>query len=127
MTAGNEDTTKGHYTATVKLAGTEAAEYTITETKAPDNYTASAEPITVALKPGDVKTFNTSIFTEDADGNWVKVEDSVMRQNLIMPNSRGVNITVTKFDNLHDAANKAPLKDVTFTLYHRKDDKRYGT
>ena len=73
MTAGNEDTTKGHYTATVKLAGTEAAEYTITETKAPDNYTASAEPITVALKPGDVKTFNTSIFTEDADGNWLRL------------------------------------------------------
>ena len=45
-----------------------------------------------------------------------------MRENLIMPNSRGVNITVTKFDNLHDAANKAPLKGVTFTLYHRKDD-----
>ena len=123
MTAGNTDTTKGHYTATVKLAGTEAATYTITETKAPDNYTASAEPITVTLKPGDVETFDTSIFTEDADGNWVKVEDSVMRQSLIMPNSRGVNITVTKFDNLHDATNKAPLKDVTFTLYHRKDDK----
>ena len=122
MTAG-EDTTKGHYTATVKLEGTAEAEYTIRETKAPDNYTASTEPITVTLEPGDVETFNTSIFTTDADGNWVKVEDSVMRANLIMPNSRGVNITVTKFDNLHDATNKAPLKDVTFTLYHRKDDK----
>ncbi|HIV22995.1 MAG TPA: Cna B-type domain-containing protein [Candidatus Merdiplasma excrementigallinarum] len=110
----------GVYTAEVMLYSTEATEYTITETQPPAGYEKSKEPITVTLRPG--------VHTEYDDGAREKenVTEDELRDALIMPNTRGVTITVTKFDNRHGAEAK-PLDGVGFTLYYSSDGTTWST
>lgn len=110
----------GVYTAEVMLDSTEPTAYTITETQPPAGYEKSKEPITVTLRPG--------VHTEYDDGAREKenVTEDELRDAWIMPNTRGVTITVTKFDNRH-GAEAEPLNGVGFTLYYSSDGTTWST
>ena len=110
----------GVYTAEVMLASTEPTAYTITEIQPPAGFEKSEEPIIVTLTPG--------VHTKYDGGAREKenVTEDELRDALIMPNTRGVTITVTKFDNRHGAEAK-PLDGVGFTLYYSSDGTTWST
>ena len=110
----------GVYTAEVMLDSKEPTAYTITETQAPAGFEKSKEPITVTLTPGVHTMYNGGAREKE------NVTEDELREALIMPNTRGVTITVTKFDNRHGAQAK-PLDGVGFTLYYSSDRTKWST
>lgn len=103
----------GTYTALIPLDSKDGGIYHIIETKAPEHYIQSGEPIEVALQPGEKK----------AAGTWSQsMTEKEMRNNLIMPNDNGILVEVTKYDNMKEAQSKAKLSDVTFRMYEKSGD-----
>ena len=79
-------TDKGEYEATVTLSSEEGGWYRIDETKAPDGYNMSEEPILVELKPGDDLRYTD---LGEVLGNDNKATENELIEGLIMPNTRG--------------------------------------
>ncbi len=104
VASGETSETTGIVTITVPLQTTDATTYYVKETVAPTGYTLSEETYEVTLKSG-AKVSCTS------DGNDFIVEDS-----------NGVNVKLTKYDNIHDSVEDLDtLSGVTFTLLRSTD------
>ncbi|MCD7862645.1 MAG: hypothetical protein LUG61_03810 [Lachnospiraceae bacterium] len=93
------DNGNGTYTIVIPVQSLTGNTYYIYEESAPQYYTVKEEPLTVSLKSGDVKAYNTT-------------------GGLTMTDSNGIEIMLRKFDNVVSNAGVATgLNGVTFVLY----------
>ncbi len=100
-----EDMGDGSYTIIVPMKTLTKSTYSIWEDTAPEHYMLNPDPIVVELKSGDSLNFGSD-------------------STLIMEDQNGVNVILTKYDNVYSrkkTANK--LDGVTFTLFRSEYDK----
>lgn len=106
--AESTDNGDGSYTFLVPTESLTETTYYIYEETAPDHYMLNETYLTVDLKSGDIKTYGTDT-------------------SLIMEDSNGVNLILTKYDNIYANRSQAALLDgVTFTLFRRVKDASSG-
>ncbi len=111
ITAGDTD---GEYTLRIRLSGNEEQTFQIRETKAPDKYILKETPSEeVTLSPGE---------TQKYAGDWKTGWKADNKTDLVIPNYEGTHILLTKYDNVPEAATKAPMGEVSFRIYNQTSD-----
>ena len=106
------DNGDGSYTAVIPLEGTTAANFYIRETKAPDGgYTIdenNKDILVRDLTPGAYKEYKFN-GTEATDNE------------LVLPNFKGIDVTVLKYGGLPDNTGVDPLAGAKFQMYFSTD------
>ena len=111
ITAGDTD---GEYTLWIRLSGNKEQTFQIRETKAPDKYILKETPSEeITLSPGE-----TQKYADNWETNW----DKDNKTDLVIPNYEGTHILLTKYDNVPEAATKAPMGEVSFRIYNQTSD-----
>lgn len=106
--------TDGEYTLRIRLSGNKEQTFQIRETKAPDKYILKETPAEeVTLSPG-----KTQKYADNWETNW----DKDNKTDLVIPNYEGTHILLTKYDNVPEAATKAPMGEVSFRIYNQTSD-----
>lgn len=120
------DNNDGSYTATIPFDSTDKQTFRIYEVTEPTNYLFSDEKIEFELSPGEVLTEpilpeNWSS-SEYATGDNTEANNTAMLGDRIFPNYKGAYIDLTKYDNVHAAADTANgLSGAQFILYKQVD------
>ncbi|OUQ48606.1 Spy0128 family protein [Lachnoclostridium sp. An118] len=107
---------QGVYRVVVPLSANQSETFRIYETKQPEDYLLNSQQhVEVTVGPGEKQqapVWNAS-YANDNDE---------MLAERIFPNYRGAYIDLTKYDNVHDSKDAAPLEGARFTLYQYNED-----
>lgn len=103
----------GEYTVRLPLTALTSNTFRLEELRAPYGYVLDHSSTVVTVEPGQCI----------GHGSWnASMNDAAMLEQLIFPNYPGSNIRITKYDNVRENTDAAPLSGVTFTLYSRDTD-----
>lgn len=103
----------GEYTVRLPLTDLTSNTFRLEELRAPSGYVLDHSAAEVTVVPGQCI----------GHGSWnASMNEAAMLEQLIFPNYPGSNIRITKYDNVRESTDAAPLSGVTFTLYSRDTD-----